>query len=243
MFMRIHTLLSVYPLFRRIYPGLVFATVLTVCNPALSPAPPLSRPIAVDAACTPATGGAKSCKVTFFIQPYQATRFLPPYGGNEAVLASMIEKYTGKRTTAKEPGLPAKFSKIDKSQALAEITLNTVPANEPGIAIMAQNTKTGALREIQVRFVDTPASETPLVVLDSLTAGHRFVHRIATGKQPKSAMFISPTRVVLPLLDDNHIEVIDILSREVTRLALPPNMASAAVLSRAWSSHREVNFG
>jgi hypothetical protein len=51
------------------------------------------------------------------------------------------------------------------------------------------------------------------------------VRRIATGKQPKSAMFISATRVVLPLLDDNHSEVIDIITGEVTRLELPAKYA------------------
>ena len=179
----------------------------------------------MDAACVAAADGLKSCKVAFFIQPFQATRFIPLLGDNVEANAAYVEKYTGKRPNAKEPAFLARFSKIDKSQALAEIVMPTVPGNEAGTVIAAHNAKSGALREIQIRFVDGAPAEAPLVVLDKATAGHRFVHRIATGKQPKSAMFISPTRVVLPLLDDNHIEVIDILTRQVTRLELPAEYA------------------
>ncbi|HRP68649.1 MAG TPA: YncE family protein [Turneriella sp.] len=38
-------------------------------------------------------------------------------------------------------------------------------------------------------------------------------------------MFISETQVVLPLLNDNHIEVVDIHTGSVTRLTLPPKYA------------------
>lgn len=225
MFMRIDTLLPALPRARRIYPLFAFAALLAVSATALWAESALSRPIAVDALCVPAANGLKSCKISFFIQPYQATRFIPPLGDNVEAIAAYVEKYTGKRPSAKEPALAAKFSKIDKSQALADIAMATVPVGETGTVIVAQNTKTGALREIQIRFTDAAPAETPLVVLDSLTAGHRFVTRIATGKQPKSAMFISPTRVVLPMLDDNHVEVIDILTRQVTRLELPAEYA------------------
>lgn len=225
MFMRIDTLLSALFRLRPFFHTLAVAALFAIFSGPLTAQASLSRPIAVDAPCTPAANGFKSCKIAFFIQPYQATRFIPPVGDNVEVIAAYVEKYTGKKLPAKAPGLPAKFSKIDKSQALAEIAMPTVPGDESGTVIVAQNAKTGALREIQVRFTDQPAAETPLVVLDSPTAGHRFVHRIATGHQPKSAMFISPTRVVLPLLDDNHIEVIDILTKQVTRLDLPAEYA------------------
>lgn len=225
MFMRIDTLLSTLLPARRIYPVFAFVALLAVSTTILQAESPLSRPIAVDAFCAPVANGMKNCRIALFIQPYQATRFIPPLGDNVAAIAAYVEKYTGKMPNAKEPALAAKFSKIDKSQALAEIAMATVPSDEAGTVIVAHNTKTGALREIQVRFTDVAPAEIPLVVLDNPTAAHRFVTRIATGKQPKSAMFISPTRVVLPLLDDNHIEAIDILTRQVTRLELPAEYA------------------
>jgi|GEM_PF-1493102 len=225
MLMRIDTLLSGLSQLRTFYPAIIMATLFGAFTAAPRAESNLSRPITVDALCAPAAQGVKSCKISFFMQPYQATRFIPPFGDNVEAIATYVEKYTGKRPAAKEPALSAKFSKIDKSQALAEIALPTVPEGETTTVLVAQNTKTGALREIQVRFTEQKPAEIPLVVLDSLTAGHRFVTRIATGKQPKSAMFISPTRVVLPLLDDNHIEVIDVLTRQTTRLELPAEYA------------------
>lgn len=209
---------------RRIFAvSAVFSLSAAFATPPNLAANPLPQP--VFAACQAAAEGVKSCRISLFIQPFQHTRFLPPNNGDAENLAAQLEKYTGKKPAAKDPGLPVKFSKTDKSLAWADIVLARVPAAETGIELIAHNTKTGAVTQISVVFGDAAGAETPLFVLDAPAINHRFVHRIATGKQPKSAMFISPTKVILPLLDDNHIEVIDILTRQVTRLTMPAEYA------------------
>ena len=160
-----------------------------------------SKPIGVEGACT-AEGSGKTCRVAFFLQPYKG-----------AVLSM--------GTTA----VVAKFAKADKTLAEATVVVRGLAADTAQSVITIQNPKTGAIREVVVSWVEAPPKTPPLVVLDAPQQRHRFLRRVMTGKQPKSAMFISSTQVVLPLLDDNHSEVIDILTGEVKRLTLPANYA------------------
>lgn len=160
-----------------------------------------SRPIAVEGSCA-AEGGGKTCKVTFFLQPYKG-----------AVLSM-----------GSGPLVP-KFAKADKTLAEATVVVKGLAADTAQSVITIQNPKTGSIREVVVAWVEAPPKTPPLIVLDAPQQRHRFLRRVMTGKQPKSAMFISPTQVVLPLLDDNHSEVIDILTGEVKRLLLPANYA------------------
>lgn len=160
-----------------------------------------SRPIAATAQCRPNPAG-KTCQLRILVQPHKTVQF----------------SLSGQK-------LQARFSKIDKSLAQAELTLKNLPAGENAVTVSATDTAAGSVREIAVSLGETPAAATPLVVLDLPHHRHRFIQRIATGKQPKSAMFVSATQVVLPLLDDNHIEIVDVLSGQVTRLSVPAQYA------------------
>lgn len=182
---------------RRIYLVAVLVALVGVVKAQNAQKTWISRPIFVEGVCAGSDAG-KTCRVAFFLQPYK---------GTELSLA-------GER-------IAAKFSKIDKTQALAELSLKNPAAD----VILAQNPKTGSSREIRVTWVEVPPKTPALVMLDLPQQQHRFLRRIPTGKQPKSAMFISATQVVLPLLDDNHSEVIDILTGEVKRLTMPPQYA------------------
>ena len=186
----------------RISPLLTIAGSILLFAPPFHAAKPAPLPLPVQGSCTSAETG-KSCSATFFLQPYKGVKM----------------SVAG---TAVKP----RFSRTDKTQALAQVTIANVPADASELLLTVENGLTGARREVRVSLVDNPAtSVTPLIVIDAPAAQHRFLHRIATGKQPKSAMFISPTRVILPLLDDNHIEVVDVLTREVSRLTVPPQYA------------------
>ncbi len=179
---------------------------LTACALSAGGNPPpgktfTSRPIAAEGACR-ATGAGKTCKVAFFLQPYKGAQLAS--GGI---------------------ALAAKYSKIDKTQALADVTLKDLATDTGQSVITVQHPATGSIREMIVSWVEVPPKTPPLLVLDTPAQKHRFMRRVPTGKQPKSAMFISATQVVLPLLDDNHSEVIDILTGEVKRLTMPAKYA------------------
>ena len=91
MFMRIAPLLPALPPARRITPVFALAALLAVQCRALSADSAVSRPIAVDAYCTPATAGLKSCKMPFFIQPYQA--YLAPYTAAQLRDNAQLQRY------------------------------------------------------------------------------------------------------------------------------------------------------
>lgn len=183
----------------------LFAVCLALGNPhAPSATPPkvyASRPIPVQAVCT-AHNLEKNCKLRFFLQPFK-----------------------GVQLAVDGHSIAARFSNADKTLAQADVTLKALPAGQSTALLTATHTATGSTRVIDVQLSDTLPTAIPLVTLDLPTARHRFVRRIMTGKQPKSAMFITATKVVLPLLDDNHSEVVDILTGEVTRLELPAKYA------------------
>lgn len=175
------------------------ALVLTAGLAAKGPSP---VPIPVQAACKANSAGTNDCRLAIYVQPYKGVGYS---------LAG--EKVTGK------------ISQIDKTLARVDFTLKGRQASESTAVLSLSETRTGATAEALVHFVDSVQGETPLIALNSPGFRHRLLKRIAVGKQPKSAMFISPTRVVLPLLDDNHSEVVDIATGQIFRLELPKKYA------------------
>jgi len=156
-------------------------------------------PVPIPGSCTP----AGLCKASFYLQPYK-----------------------GARLTLGETAVAVRFSKIDKTQALAEVSIPNLPQGTRETLITVAGPASGGQRDLRITWQETPiATAAPLVFIDAPRHRHRFVRRIATGKQPKSALFISPTRVVLPLLDDHHSEVVDIQSGEVLQLSVPAKYA------------------
>jgi len=136
-----------------------------------------------------------------------------------------VQPYKGIEIRNSGGVLKVKFSQADKTMALATVALSPVAINEKTATFSVSNSTMGGQRGISVSWSNTPQKNFPLVALDTPEQHHRFLRRIETGKQPKSAMFISDTKVVLPLLDDNHAEVVDILTGAIQRLELPPKYA------------------
>lgn len=194
--------------FYRRFVVLLFSALCSTCTarntPAVNPTAAHNLPdraITVNADCK-ATPDGKICTVAFYLQPFAGTRIV--FADNE---------------------LKPLLTEKDKTLALARIVLK-LDADQTTATLVAENTKLKLARTLQISTdTPTPAPYPPLVFLDAPTAEHRFVRRIQTGKQPKSAMFISPTKVVLPLLDDNHSEVVDILTGERIKLIMPPEYA------------------
>lgn len=140
-----------------------------------------------------------------------------PAADSKAVL--YVQPYKGTQFTLNGAPVKPKIKGMDKSIAELEFSFRGDEA-----VLTLENAALAARREVKL----SPArqGEIPkIVVLDKLGIHHRFVRRIQTGKQPKSASFISARRVVLPLLDDDHSEVIDIDTGLVTRLELPAKYA------------------
>jgi len=138
---------------------------------------------------------AASTKISLYVQPVKGTTF----------------KINGVAAKAKIRGMDKSIGEIELSADDLEATLTI------------ENVQLKSRRDVKISSIASGAI--PLIVLDRSDAKHRFVRRIATGKQPKSATFISARKVVLPLLDDNHSEVIDIETGVVTRLEVPQNYA------------------
>lgn len=181
----------------------LLAAALVSLRPVASAPQQVNSPItAARAQCTPAGEAAKNCQLRLLVQPYAPAVFT--LGGKE---------------------LKARFSKQDKTLSQAELTLMNRPTREDSLLLTVTDKKTRGSRLVTVALSADKVAETPLVFLDNPAARHRFVSRIATGKQPKSAMFISDRQVILPLLDDNHLEVIDIVTGQTRRLELPAQYA------------------
>lgn len=72
----------------------------------------------------------------------------------------------------------------------------------------------------------SPAQTRFLAALDTENSRLRFLQRIPTGAQPKSATFLDETHVVLPLLADHGIDVASVVSNEIQRIAPPANLAA-----------------
>lgn len=60
-----------------------------------------------------------------------------------------------------------------------------------------------------------------LIALDKEGITHRFISRFKTGFQPKSVRFIDNTRLAIPLLEDEGMDVLDINTGETVRLSPP----------------------
>ncbi|MBS0617071.1 MAG: beta-propeller fold lactonase family protein [Spirochaetes bacterium] len=194
--------------FYRRFSVLLFSAFYSTCTarnlPAGNPTAATNSPgriIPVNADCK-ATADGKICTIAFYLQPFAGTRIV--FADNE---------------------LKPLLTEKDKTLALTRVVLK-LDADQTTATLVAENTKLKLARTLQIS-TDTPTSAPypPLVFLDAPNSEHRFVRRIQTGKQPKSAMFISPTKVVLPLLDDNHSEVVDILTGERIKLTMPPEYA------------------
>lgn len=166
-------------------------------SPSLAPVP-----IQVPAQCTAENSATKTCRVRLWVQPASTAVF----------------SLEGKP-------LRANFSKAEKTMALAQLSLQNRPINEKSLTLLLTDKKTGGVRTLAISEAPGDGMPIPLAYIDPPQSRHRFVARIATGKQPKSAMFISARKVVLPLLDDNHIDVIDILTGEKRRLEVPAEYA------------------
>lgn len=145
----------------------------------------------------------KECRAALWVQPFTHAAF---YYGSER--------------------LKVRFTHKEKTMARADLALPNLPLSTEVAEVRAVDSKTGGTRIVSLKLQEgTVVADTPLLFFDAPAAKHRFLWRIATGKQPKSAQFIAPTRIVLPLLDDDHLDAVDILTQARTRVELPREFA------------------
>lgn len=163
---------------------------------------PNPAPITAHAQCTVENSASKTCHLRLWVQPAGSALF----------------------SLDGEP-LKANFSRTEKTLALVELSLKNRPLNEQTTTLLVMDKRTGGARPITVVESAGAEQSIPLVYIDPPQSRHRFVARYATGKQPKSAMFISERQVILPLLDDSHIDAIDILTGKRQRLEVPKEYA------------------
>jgi YVTN family beta-propeller protein len=150
------------------------------------------------AVCKPTATGNKNCQAHLNVQPYKGTKF-----------------------TLEGQVLRVSYAHSDKTLAEAAITLPDLPRDKEQVVVTATAGVDFEPAQILVELSTKRSDSAPLVALNRVGAKHRFLRRISTGKQPKSANFISGHQVVLPLLNDNHSEVVDILTGKVTKLEVP----------------------
>ncbi|MCX7633216.1 MAG: hypothetical protein N2Z22_07790, partial [Turneriella sp.] len=119
--------------------------------------------------------------------------------------------------------LQPQIKPIEKT--LARVALEVPDQNfaSPPV-LLIRDKKSGAEKSIILKR-GIVEQELPLVFLDLPHSRHHFLYRVTTGKQPKSALFITATKVVLPLLKDDHTIVLDVATAQKQRLILPEKYA------------------
>lgn len=141
-----------------------------------------------------------------------------------------IQPYQDSRLTVYDEPVPFKILEKDKSMARVVASLplySSNPKNRVPLAIHHPQYRT------QVFSVSTPTSDSGLAheTSQNLFALHppesrfSFVRTLKTGRQPKSVRFLDERRVVVPLLEDDGIDIIDIHSGESVRIRPPQEYA------------------
>lgn len=85
------------------------------------------------------------------------------------------------------------------------------------------------LRVLNINFreavIDISAKNKKVVILDKLYSDYKFIKYFKTGIQPKSVTFLSENYVCLPLLADKSIDILDIRTGEIRKVAPPEEYA------------------
>ncbi|EMM72294.1 lactonase, 7-bladed beta-propeller domain protein [Leptospira weilii str. 2006001855] len=134
-----------------------------------------------------------------------------------ATVKFSIHPYKGTVIQSGEETVPFRILETDKNIALVEMKL---PVYKDGKEVELKFSSPG----FQSSFFRVKSAEElneKLIALDKEGITHRFVARFKTGIQPKSVRFIDNTRLAIPLLEDEGMDVLDIRTGETIRLSPP----------------------
>ncbi|AYV56663.1 YncE family protein [Leptospira kmetyi] len=134
-----------------------------------------------------------------------------------AIVKFSIQPYKGTVIKSGEEILPFKVLETDKNIALIEVD---APVYKDGKGIELKFSSPG-FQNSSYRAKSTEELNEKLIALDKEGVTHRFVSRLKTGMQPKSVRFIDNTRLAIPLLEDEGMDVLDISTGVTVRLAPP----------------------
>ncbi|EJP17292.1 YncE family protein [Leptospira interrogans] len=136
--------------------------------------------------------------------------------GTEIVKFS-IHPYKGTVIRLGEEILPFKILEMDKNIALVEMAI-PVYKDEKEIELKLSSP---GFQNSSYRIRKPEELNEKLIALDKEGITHRFISRFKTGFQPKSVRFIDNTRLAIPLLEDEGMDVLDINSGQTVRLSPP----------------------
>lgn len=128
-----------------------------------------------------------------------------------------LHPYKGTVVKNGEEILPFKVLETDKNIALVEME---VPIFTDGKGIELKLSSPGFQNSSFVAKSTADLGE-KLIALDKEGVTHRFAGRFKTGVQPKSVRFIDNTRLAIPLLEDEGMDILDIKTGETVRLSPP----------------------
>ncbi|WP_078125782.1 YncE family protein [Leptospira alexanderi] len=134
-----------------------------------------------------------------------------------ATVKFSVHPYKGTVIQSGEETVPFRILETDKNIALVEMKL---PVYKDGKGIELKFSSPG-FQSSFFRVKNAEELNEKLIALDKEGITHRFVVRFKTGIQPKSVRFIDNTRLAIPLLEDEGMDVLDIRTGETVRLAPP----------------------
>ncbi|EMJ65301.1 MULTISPECIES: YncE family protein [Leptospira] len=134
-----------------------------------------------------------------------------------ATVKFSIHPYKGTVIQSGEETVPFRILETDKNIALVEMKL---PVYKDGKEVELKFSSPG-FQSSFFRIKSAEELNEKLIALDKEGITHRFVARFKTGIQPKSVRFIDNTRLAIPLLEDEGMDVLDIRTGETIRLSPP----------------------
>lgn len=135
--------------------------------------------------------------------------------------------------------LPFKVLETDKNIALVEMA---IPIYKDGKEIELKLSSPG-FQNSSYRIRKPEELNEKLIALDKEGITHRFISRFKTGSQPKSVRFIDNTRLAIPLLEDEGMDVLDINSGQTVRLSPPEKYKKNWVLWKRFRFRSTTNSG
>lgn len=138
-----------------------------------------------------------------------------PSDGEKRTVKFSVHPYKGTVIQSREETIPFKILETDKNIALVEME---VPLYKDGIELKLSSP---GFQSSFFRAKNAEELNEKLIALDKEGITHRFITRFKTGIQPKSVRFIDNTRLAIPLLEDEGMDVLDIKTGETIRLSPP----------------------
>ncbi|AXR68057.1 YncE family protein [Leptospira mayottensis] len=126
-----------------------------------------------------------------------------------------VHPYKGTVIQSGEKTIPFRVIETDKNIALVEME---VPIYKNGIELKFSSP---GFQSSFFHVKNANELNDKLIALDKEGITHHFIARFKTGIQPKSVRFIDNTRLAIPLLEDEGMDVLDIKTGETVRLSPP----------------------